>query len=395
MSILFSSETLGNMDLKNRFVHSATYECMAGKTGEVTDGLVKRYRTLARGEIGLIIPGYLFVHPVGRAMKHQTGIHVDDMIPGLQRIVDAVHQGGSKIAFQLAHAGSQTSKSTIGQTALAPSRYARNPVTLKKPKEMSVDEIQEVIQAFVLAAGRAVEAGADAIQLHGAHGYLISEFLSPFYNRRQDDWGGSDERRFRFLKEIFLGIKSVLPSDISILVKLNTNDFTPRQGTTPELTQRYARWLDELGIDGVEVSCGTYHTFHTVRGEIPSKEIAAGLPKWMRPFARYTLKKQEPRCVFEEEYNLPAAKFIKPVLKRARLLLVGGVRRLSHMEEVVQEGFADLISLSRPLIREPLLIKHFKEEKKDKAACTSCNKCWAAVFNNLPVRCYHAGLPTP
>ena len=395
MSVLFSSVKIGNVELKNRFVHSATYECMASQTGEATDDLVKRYKTLAGGETGLIIPGYLFVHPLGRAMKCQTGIHRDEMIPGLSRVVEAVHEEGGKIAFQLAHAGSQTSKSIIGQTPLAPSGKVREPATMRKPKEMTEDEIRQVIKAFVKAARRAVGAGVDAIQLHGAHGYLVSEFLSPFYNRRQDDWGGSDERRFRFLKEIFLGIKEVVPNKMAILIKLNANDFTPKPGTTPELAQTYAGWLAELGIDGVEMSCGTYHTFHTIRGEIPSKEMAMTLPKWMRPLGRYILKRQASQCRFEEGYNLPSAKIIKPVWKGSSLMLVGGVRRLSHMEQIIEAGFADFISLSRPLIREPSLVKDFKEGKKEEAACVSCNRCFAAVSNNLPLRCYYTGVPTP
>lgn len=186
MSVLFSSVNLGSLEVRNRFVHSATYESMATETGEVTDDLVKRYRTLARGEIGLIIPGYFFVHPSGRAAKHQIGIHRDAMIPGLRRVADAVHQGGGKIAFQLAHGGAQTKKAFVGRTPLAPSKEVRDPATLRKPKEMTGDEIQGVIKAFVKAAGRAAEAGADAVQFHGAHGYLISEFLSPFYNRRHE-----------------------------------------------------------------------------------------------------------------------------------------------------------------------------------------------------------------
>lgn len=186
--------------IPNRFICSATYEVMALPTGEVTEKLIDRYRNLAKGEAGLVIPGYFYVHPLGRAFPYQAGIHSDAMLPGLSSLTDAVHQEGGRIVFQLAHAGRQTTKALIGKIPLGPSGVGRDPINLVKPKEMDAAEIQEVIKAFGLAAKRAHQAGADGIQLHAAHGYLINQFLSPFFNRRADEWGCSDANRFRFLK---------------------------------------------------------------------------------------------------------------------------------------------------------------------------------------------------
>jgi len=398
MSALFTPMKFGKMEVKNRFVHSATYEAMALETGEVTDDMIKRYSNLAKGEIGLITPGFMYVHPLGKAFKYQTAIYGDEMIPGLRKLVEAVHQEGGKIAFQLAHAGLQTFDAITGQSPLAPSKKIRNPMSLKKPEEMREEQIQEAIGAFAKAAGRAAEAGADAVQFHGSHGFLISEFLSPFFNRRKDSWGGSDENRFQFLKEVFQETRKALPDEMPILIKMNTNDFTPKSGVTPELAKKYAEWLVELGINGIELSCGTYFTFHTSRGELPSDEflkgaVELGLPKWMKFLAKLSFKKLAPKCSFEEGYNLAAAKAIKPVLGEIPLMIVGGMRRLKHMEEVLEKKFVDLISISRPLIREPFLIKKFREGKTEEASCVSCNKCLAAIFNNLPVRCYNDGLP--
>ncbi|HEA66069.1 MAG TPA: NADH:flavin oxidoreductase [Desulfobacterales bacterium] len=398
MSTLFTPIKIGKMEVKNRFVHSATYEAMALETGEVTDDMIKRYSNLAKGEIGLITPGFMYVQPLGKAFKYQTAIYSDEMITGLRKLVEAVHQEGGKIAFQLVHAGLQTFDAITGQSPLAPSKKIRNPMSLKKPEEMKEEEIQEAIKAFAKAANRAGEAGADAVQFHGAHGFLISEFLSPFFNRRKDSWGGSDENRFRFLKEVFQESRKALPDEMPILIKMNTNDFTPKTGVTPELAKKYAGWLVELGINGVELSCGTHFTFHTTRGEIPADEflkgaVKLGLPKWMKFLAKLSFKKLAPKCSFEEGYNLAAAKVIKPVLGEIPLMIVGGMRRIKHMEEVLENKFADLISISRPLIREPFLIKKFREGKTEEASCVSCNKCLAAIFNNLPVRCYNDGLP--
>lgn len=393
MSILFSPITIRTTEIENRFVHSATYEAMATEKGEVTEELIKRYKTLAKGGIGLIIPGYLYVHPAGRAVRKQTGIYTDEMIPGLRKLVEAVHQHGGKIAFQLAHGGMQTGKAVIGQAPRGPSGGLRNPVTFEKCKGMTHLEIEQTIQDFSQAARRAAEAGADAVQVHGAHGYLLSEFLSPFFNRRKDSWGGSDEGRFRIVKEIVREIRKVLPNTMPILIKVNANDFTPKEGVTPEIVKKYARWLRNDGIDGVELSCGTLFTFHMVRGEIPSKELMPALPRWMRLLAKLKFRKLQPQCGFVEAYNLAAAEIIKPELGQVPMMLVGGVRRLSLMEQLVERKHTDLVSMSRPFIREPLLVKKFKEGKTDQASCISCNKCFAAVANNLPLRCYADGLP--
>ena len=258
---------------------------------------------------------------------------------------------------------------------------------------MSEDEITEIIQAFVQAGRRAAESGADAIQLHGAHGYLISEFLSPFFNRRQDAWGGSDENRFRFVKEVIQETKKVLPDEMPVLVKLNTNDFTPKPGVDPDLTLKYVRWLADLGVDGVELSCGTYFSFHSIRGGIPIKDFAGLMPWWIRPMVKLQLKKMAIQCAYEEGYNLDAAKMIGAKRGDLRLFLVGGMRRIAHMEEVLEQGYADYISLSRPFIREPFLVKRFKEGKQEEASCISCNNCMIAFMKGLPLRCYVDGLP--
>ncbi len=393
MSLLFEPTHIGLLEVKNRFVHSATYESMAGPNGEVTDELINRYRNLARGEVGLIIPGHLYVHARGKAIGRQTGIHHGRLVPGLRRLVDVVHEEGGRIVFQLAHGGRQSPKKVIGQPPLAPSSFGRDPISMNRAKAASEEEIQEVIRAFAQASRRAMEAGADGLQLHCAHGYLLSEFLSPFFNRRQDQWGGTPENMFRILKEIILAIRAESGGKFPILVKLNTTDFTPKPGITPELAACYAGWLKELGIAALEISSGTYYTFHTVRGGIPINDLARGLPLWMRLMAKIVFKKLIDPCRFQPLYHLPAARIIKPALGDVPLMLVGAVRNLNEMEEVVRNGEADFISMSRPLIREPFLVKRLREGKAEAAACISCNKCFAAIFNNFPVRCYADGLP--
>jgi len=395
MSALFTTMKIGNVEIPNRFVNSATYESMANENGEVSDELIKRYEKLAKGGVGLSITGLMYVHDSGRGYKFQTSIHHDRMIEGLKKLADAVHQASGKIAFQLAHCGRQTTKKMTGQTPLAPSSRGRDPMNFVKPKEMTEDEIMEMIKAFGAAAKRAVQAGADAVQLHGAHGYLISEFLSPFFNIRTDSWGGSDENRFRFLKEVFHEIKKMVPDGFPVLVKMNTNDYTPKEGIIPSLAAIYAGWLAELGIDGVEVSCGTtnYSYMNMCRGDVPTPELLQSLAWYEKPIGRLMIGKLEGKYDLEEGYNLEAAMMIKPVLGDTPLFLVGGMRRVSHMEEVLENNYADFISMSRPFIREPFLANKIKEGKTDKVSCVSCNRCFAGIANNLPVYCYNKGFP--
>jgi 2,4-dienoyl-CoA reductase-like NADH-dependent reductase (Old Yellow Enzyme family) len=317
------------------------------------------------------------------------GIHNDEMIAGLSSLCDTVHQEGGCIVFQLNHAGRQTRKAVIGRTPLAPSARGRDPTFFIKPVAMSEQQIVEVIQAFGQAARRAVEAGADGIQLHAAHGYLLHQFLSPYLNVRDDAWGGSDENRFRLLKEVVLEVRRTLPADMPLLVKLSTHDHTPKEGITPQLALTYAQWLAKLGIDGLELSCGAayYHFGNLVRGEIPVDEGALAFPGWMRPLAKVALRQMVGKFDLQEGYNVPASRLIKPVVGDLPVMVVGGLRRLDHMEQVVQEGSADLVSMARPFIREPALVRRFREGRTAMASCVSCNRCFAFVAADRPVQC--------
>jgi 2,4-dienoyl-CoA reductase-like NADH-dependent reductase (Old Yellow Enzyme family) len=392
MSILFEPVTLGHLAVKNRFVHSATYESMAAEDGEVTGRLVERYRRLAQGEVGLVIPGGLYVHPMGRASRYQAGIHSNGMIAGLRQVVEAVKSSGGRIVFQLMHAGGQARRDVIGATPLAPSRSARDPVNFRRPAAMSEAQIAEAIWAFGEAARRAVEAGADGVQLHAAHGYLINQFLSPFYNHRSDRWGGSEENRFRFLQEVVRETREALPAAMPLLVKLNVHDYTPGEGITPPLAARYAGRLARMGVAGLELSCGTAHSYMNMcRGEVPVAGLLEGVPRWRRTLVKLVLDRLVGEYDLHGPYNLEAARVIRPACGEARLLLVGGLRSLSQMEAVVEGGRADLISMCRPFIREPSLVRRLRRGHTDLAACTSCNRCFAAMVNDKPVRCYDGG----
>lgn len=395
MDTLFEPLELRGVELKNRLVRSATYEAMATESGAVTDALLAHYRQLARGEVGLIITGHAYVHPLGRAARHQMGLHDDALLPGLRRLTREVHDEGGRIVFQLAHAGRQTAPGLIGHRPLAPSSRGRDPIYFVKPQAMDGDQIRTVINAFGAAAARAEAASADGIQIHAAHGYLVNEFLSPYFNVRDDSWGGTPENRFRFLQEVILEVRSRMSDELPLLVKLNTRDHTPEQGITPELAVDYAERLTELGIDALEVSRGSpiYAPFHMCRGEVPVKGIVRSVPWWQRPLARLIVRRWAGRYDLEGLYNLEPARLIKPQLGSVPLILTGGVRTVNQMAHVLEHEHAELVGMSRPFIREPALARRISLGRTDSASCVSCNRCFAAIANDLPVRCYLTGLP--
>jgi 2,4-dienoyl-CoA reductase-like NADH-dependent reductase (Old Yellow Enzyme family) len=186
-----------------------------------------------------------------------------------------------------------------------------------------------------------------------------------------------------------------LPEGVPLLIKLNSNDYTPEEGITPSLAVAYAKRLAQLNIDGIEVSSGTSSRspWNICRGDIPVKEISRNFPEDRRPSVEAVLNKMAGKVELKEGYNLEATQMIRPVMGNIPLFAVGGFRQVANMEEAVKNGHTDFISMCRPFIREPYLVKHIREGKIKAASCTSCNKCFAAVASDLPVMCYIKGFP--
>jgi 2,4-dienoyl-CoA reductase-like NADH-dependent reductase (Old Yellow Enzyme family) len=395
VSMLLQPIAIGPLNVQNRIARSATYEAMATETGEITDQIVNLYERLARGQAGFIIAGYSYVQQAGKCMPKQTGLHADAMVPGWRKAIETVHASGGTIAAQLAHGGVQSVKQPGMKHVPGPSSGIRNLSTFMTSRSMDGHEIHDTIDAFGAAAARAVSAGFDAIQIHAAHGYLVNQFLSPHFNRRSDEWGGSDENRFKFMKEVIGAVKKVLPKDKALLVKLSTNDHVRGHGITPVIAKQYASWLAGLLVDCVEISCGTsnFSPFDMSRGAVPIDAFARMFPKWQRPLLKPAMRFMFGRKDLAGEYNLDAAREIKPVLGKIPLMLVGGVRNVVRMEEILHSGVADMISMSRPFVREPMLVNNIKDGKMTNVTCTSCNNCFAAVACGLPLACYVKGLP--
>lgn len=359
MNTLFDRTTINSMTLKNRLARSATWEGMCDADGKPGQKLIDFYRTLARGNVGLIITGYTFVSPEGKQLPGKMGIHTDEFSDVMKDMTRNVHDEKGKICIQLVHAGGQTDAGNAGRQPLAPSALELDQYP-ELPAEMTREDISRVITAFGAGARRAKEWGFDAVQLHGAHGYLINQFLSPLTNLRQDEYGGSIENRCRFLLESYRAIRNAVGPDFPVMIKLNGSDNLAG-GLTIEDAVFAAKALDEEGIDCIEVSGGT-----PASGDQSPARTKINAPE-------------------KEAYNLPLAQQIRAAVK-CPIMVVGGFRSFEVAEKTIQES-ADYISMARPFIREPGLAKRWQEGDRSPARCISCNSCFMPGIKEGGIYC--------
>lgn len=385
MAGVFDRAQINSMDLKNRIVKSATIENMSSLNGLPSEETMRFYEWLARGGTGLILTGYAYVNKSGQTYPLQNGVHTDAVIERWKPVIERVHEQDAKIAMQIVHGGRQTKMKNI-QSPLAPSRVP-NLAYFSWSRAMTEPEILQTIDDFATAAARVKEAGFDAVQIHAAHGYLISSFLSPLTNRRKDDWGGDEKRRFRFLSEVYKAIRSQVGNDFPVMYKMNVSDGLPL-GLSPSEGFRAARNLEALGLDAIEISAGINEMpFVSVRGDAPLEVLGRDRTALGRLYISASLRAQKLLMPFKENYFLPYAKRLKPDLK-IPLMLVGGIRSRTSAEEIIQSSWADFVSMARPLVREPSLPNKWAEGSQDKASCISCNRCLGEMDQGNILRCY-------
>jgi 2,4-dienoyl-CoA reductase-like NADH-dependent reductase (Old Yellow Enzyme family) len=351
---------LGSLTLNNRLIRSATWEGMADASGLVTPRLVDYLSALAHGDVGLIISGYAYVRPEGKQLPGQLGICSDAALPGLTLLTEAVHAAGGKLCVQLVHAGGQTTSKAIGQPPVAPSAV-QVPQYSEVPVEVSTTEIADVVASFASAAAICKAAGCDAVQLHGGHGYLISQFLSPLTNQRTDDYGGDLAGRSRFLLEVYRAVRTAVGNDFPLLIKLNAADNLTGGFEINDAIE-VARMLDDEGIDAIEVSSGTpaSGTLAPIRTGISSRE--------------------------EEGYNLPLAVRIKNAVS-CPVGVVGGFRSFELIDGIIRREEVDFVAMSRPFVREPALVKRWADGQETHARCISCNGCFKPGLKEGGIYC--------
>ncbi|MBN2041553.1 MAG: NADH:flavin oxidoreductase [Spirochaetes bacterium] len=342
MSKLFEPLFINKMEIKNRFVRSATVDNL-GKDQIVSEAQLDFYRELAKGQVGLIVSSGLFPSLDGWAAPGQLGIHSDDMLPSLKKITDTVHNNGGKICAQLMHAGWFGNPGLCGFQTVGPTAMV-NPANNLSVRELSSDEMEEKVNELISAGARAREAGFDAVQIHAAHGWLVSAILSPVTNKRQDKWGGSAENRASFVVKAVEGIRKEVGPDYPVLIKLGLKEYHP-EGKSVEEGIRTAKMFIAAGLDAIEVSEGVEEIpFHHIRPDAAS------------PY-------------YLDECGEARKAISKP------LILVGGMRYLPEIMNVVDSDTADAVSMCRPFINDQHIVRKFQEGATDKSSCISCNKC--------------------
>ncbi|MEJ2757819.1 MAG: NADH:flavin oxidoreductase [Anaerolineales bacterium] len=353
MDPLFTPFTFGSLTVPNRLVRSATAERMAEPDGAIPQKTLDFYRRLTQGGVGLIITGHMYVHPTGKAHPEMTGVYDDHLLEGLSQLAEVIHREGGLVAVQINHAGLKADLETV-EEPLAPSAVEDERLSSRTPRALTVDEIEELIGAFGQAARRVQEAGFDAVQIHAAHGYLISQFLSPAANQRTDEWGGSLENRMRFFRQVADAVRAQVGADYPVFTKLGVRDGFD-DGLTLDDGAQVAASLKDMGLDAVELSGGF--------GMITQVNSWIGVRRPER-----------------EAYFLSLAKAAREVTDLP-LMLVGGFRSRPVMERVLADGDADFISMCRPLINNPDFPNKLRSGEMQVSDCISANNCWAREMN--------------
>ena len=348
MKTMFDPIKIGAMTLPNRMIRSAVLEMGTVEDGRITFEMAKVFEELATKDIGLIITGMMGVDYNSCHFEGMARMYADDFASQLKPIVDHVHSFGTKIVVQLGHCGCKSTVIDKGDQPYAPSVIETAPG--KFAKEMTEEEIDALVAAYGEAARKCKEAGADGVQIHGAHGYLISQFISPYYNKRTDKYGGTIENRARVLFDACRAIQKAAGKDYPLLVKINCKDLVDETITLEECVW-VCKELEKMGVLAVEISAGV------------------GISSKTSPAQRFA-QKEENEAYFSKEANVIADQILIPVIS------VGGYRTPSVIERVLNEGNIAGISLGRPLILQPCLIKRWKDGNREKAQCISCSRCF-------------------
>jgi 2,4-dienoyl-CoA reductase-like NADH-dependent reductase (Old Yellow Enzyme family) len=359
MKDLFETTKIKSLELKNRFIRSAVWMKMAEEDGHLNDEIINVYENLAKGGVGLILTGYAFVSKDEQPNPRMLGIYDDSFIQEYKILVEKVHKHGSKIAFQIAYAGSQSHHPDAGNMNILGPSAIENRVTGLTPKEASREELQAVAKKFGDAAERAKLAGFDAVQIHAAHGYFLSQFLTPYYNRRSDEYGGSIHNRARIIYEVVEEVKKRVGDDFPVMIKLNFDDFMDEgEGLSEEESVEVFKKVDELGVDIIEVSA-----------------VNESSGKGLAP-ARTGINSMKKQSYFRDA----AAKIASQV--DAKVILMGGNRNLGFMDELLNSTRIEYFSIARPLLCEPDLINRWTVNREYVPKCISCNKCWETEPNS-------------
>ena len=373
---MFAPARLGPVTLRNRVIKAATFEGRSPR-GVITDELIEFHRRVAAGGVGMSTVAYLAVAPEGRT---DSGcIHLrDEVVPGLRRLADAIHREGAAAAAQLGHAGPVASARSNRAPSLAPSK-GFSPLGTRM-QAVTDDDIERITADYARGARLVVDAGFDALEIHLGHNYLLSAFLSPKLNRRDDRWGGSLENRARFPRQVVRAVRDVVGDRAAVTAKLNMADGVPK-GLWLDDSIEFARLLEADGaLDALELTAGSSlaNPMYLFRGEAPREEFAATLPRPLRLAFRLVGKRFLVDYPFEEAFLLPYARQFRDALEMP-LVLLGGINRLDTMRQAMVDGFG-FVAMARALLREPDLVAKLQAGTSAESLCIHCNKCMPTIY---------------
>lgn len=373
---VFSPGQLGDLELRNRVIKTATFEGMC-PGGEITDALIEHHRAMAAGGVGMTTVAYCSVSADGRTFDHQMYMR-PEILPGLRQLTDAVHSEGAAAAIQLGHAGYFASKDVIGGKPLGASKVY-NLFGLSFPRPMTPEDMARVADDYARAAASAREAGFDAAELHYGHGYLLSQFLSPFTNRRQDEYGGSLENRLRFPLQVLRRVREEMGPGYPLVVKMNLADGF-RRGLQPDEAVGVAQALEANGATALVLSGGfvSKTPLYMMRGNVPTRDMVRVQKGWFRKvgltlFGRIFVQ----RYPFDELFFLEESLAVRKAVKLP-LVLIGGILSRDGLERAMAEGF-DFVALGRALIYDSEFLHKLQRGELERSDCDQCNRCIAEM----------------
>lgn len=375
---LFSPASLGPIRLRNRSIRSAAFEGMSPE-GKPAQALIDFHRLLAEGGVGMTTVAYASVLENGRSFSHQLWMR-PEIVADLRRLTDAVHVNGAAASIQLGHCGNMSDARVTGTRPWAPSAKL-NLFGLSLPKAMNESEIEQLIGGFAKAAALAKDSGFDAVELHGGHGYLLSQFLSPITNRRGDRWGGSWENRCRLMLAVVRRVRSAIGGKMALLVKMNLRDAV-KGGIELADAVALAQLLQQEGVDAAVLSGGfvSRTPMYVMRGDVPLKELVQAEDRWLAKvglslFGKFVVKAYP----FEQGYFLKDALVVRKAVSLP-LVLVGGLTSLDKIEQALDSGF-EFVAFARALLREPDFIAKLQRGETQLSKCQPCNKCMATMYH--------------
>lgn len=359
---LFDETKIKGMALRNRFIRSAVWMKAADPGGHLNETVYRIYEALAQGGTGLIISGYAYISDEEQPNPGMLGVYDDSFIPEYRTLTDKVHAAGSRIALQIVFGGSQSHHPERDRMNILAPSAVRNRVTGLMPGEASKEDIRRIVRLFGDAAVRARASGFDAVQIHAAHGYFLSSFLTPCYNLRTDEYNGTIHDRARIIYEVYEEIRSRVGSDFPVMIKLNFDDFMdPGEGLVPDDALEVFCRLDEMGMDLFEVSA---------TNESSGKGLAP---------ARTGINTPDDQSYFRKATAEIAEAVSAPVI------LMGGNRNVEFMTGILNNTKIRYFSVARPLICEPDLINKWEKDSEYKPKCISCNRCWTTTPNSCVI----------